>query len=151
MVVAMLVSKAMLPNPLTMSADTSLLDFIESVMDSSQTTAVVLGPDEALLGLVSVHDIFDRILPHYASIEAKLAGVIQAGYFEEKFTEFAHTKVSDIMTTKVDYVTPNDSLIGAVSLFVRNQRRTVPVIDSGKFVGTITRRSVLRHVLKLKR
>lgn len=142
----MYVSSALLPNPLIVSKDTSLLQFVQGVLDSNQTTAVVLDDAQHLLGVVSIHDILRRVLPAYVDMDDNLVGVIREGYFEEKFAEFANIPIANIMSTKVDCLSPGDTVMQAVDFFVRKQHKTIPVIENGKFVGTITRRSLLRRV-----
>lgn len=142
----MLVRDAMLPNPLLVSPTTTILDFVNRVLDSNQTAAVVIDDKGALCGLVSVHDVFQAILPHYVSMEDRLAAVIHEGYFEERATAFKSMTVADLMVTEVDCISPDDAVIKAVGLFVRTKRKTLPVIKDGQFIGTITRRSLLRKV-----
>lgn len=140
----MLVRDALLSNPLIVSPDTSALEFCLAVLDSNQTTAVVIDDARRLLGVVSVRDVFGRIIPHYVNMDDKLASVIHEGYFDEKFTEFQHLPVKEIMTLDVDLIAPHDSVIKAVAML--RHRKTIPVIDDGQFLGTITRRSVLTAV-----
>lgn len=143
----MLVQEALVPNPLVVAPDTTVLDFCKAVLASDQTTAcVVEGPERKLLGMVSVHDVFQRILPHYVGMKDRLASVIHAGYFEERFDELRRTPVSDLMNADIHVLAPDDSVIKAISLFSSARHKTAPVVVDGKFVGTITRRSVLRKV-----
>ena len=139
----MLLRTAMLPDPLVVSPSTSLLDFIGRVLESNQTTAVVVD-DQRLSGIVSVQDIFRKILPEY--VGEKLAFAIREGFFEEKFSKFASISVSEIMSTEIDVLQPNDKVIMAVALFVRKGHKTIPVIEGGRYVGSVTRRSVLAQV-----
>ena len=75
--------------------------------------------------------------------------MLREGYFDEKFGKFAKATVSEIMVTKVDSVEPDNDIVEAVALFVRKQRKMVPVLENGKFHGIITRRSVLRALRHL--
>jgi len=145
----MLVRDATISNPMTVAPAESLMDFIDTVLDTNQTTAVVIAGDGALLGVVSVHDIFRVTLPHYLVADDKLTGVLRDGYFAEKFAKFRNIRVSEIMRTEVDTLGPNDAIIQAVGLFVGKQRKMIPVVEDGKFLGIITRRSVLRFLRSL--
>jgi len=139
----MLVRSAMLPDPLTVRPETTLVEFIRAVLGSNQTTAAVVDGDR-LLGVVSVHDIFLKILPPYVGHE--IAEVIREGYFEEKFVKFTNIAVADVMVTDVSTLSPNEAVIKAVALFVRKSHKTIPVIENGRYIGSLTRRSVLRRV-----
>ncbi|MCA8942740.1 MAG: CBS domain-containing protein [Planctomycetes bacterium] len=143
----MLVQDALVPNPLVVTPDTTVLDFCKQVLASNQTTAcVVAGDDHKLLGMVSVHDVFQRILPAYLGKKDNLASVIHEGYFEERFDELRRTPVSDLMSKDIHVLAPHDSVIKAISLFSSATHKTAPVVRDGKFIGTITRRSVLQKV-----
>ncbi len=140
------VRDAMLPNPLMVRRDTCLLEFCSMILDCNQTTAVVVDDDQTLLGIASVHDVFGKIVPHYVGMDDKLANVIHAGYFAEKFEQFKELTIDEIMVSDVDSLSPDDSVIKAVSVLWGAKHKSMPVVEDGKFVGTITRRSVLRHV-----
>jgi CBS domain-containing protein len=142
----MLVRQAMLPDPLVVKPDTSVYDFCKTVLNSNQTTATVIDDADHICGIVSLHDVFDKIVPPYIDIDSKLARVIHEEYFEEKFAEFERMTVGDIMVKEVEVLRPNDSVITAVAMLFHRRHKSIPVIENGKFVGTVTRRSVLRHV-----
>jgi len=139
----MLVRSAMLPDPLTVSPDTTVVEFIRAVLGSNQTTAAVVNGDR-LLGIVSVHDVFQKILPPY--VDSEIAEVIREGYFDEKFAKLTHVPVSKVMITDVSTLGPDEAVIKAVVQFVRKNHKTIPVIEDGRYIGTVTRRSVLRRV-----
>lgn len=141
----MRVREAMIPNPLVVPPTTTCLEFIHAVLSANQTTAAVVADGE-LVGMVSVRDIFTHILPHYVDMDERLANVIHEGFFEEKFEKLKQTPVGDVMTTQVDGISPDAEVILAVAMFVRLDRKTLPVIEGGKYVGSITRRSVLTTV-----
>lgn len=143
----MLVRDALVPDPLVVGPSTSVVVFCRLVLESNQTTAIVLDDDRNLLGLVSVHDVFQRIVPHYVGLVRKLASIMREGYFEEKFAALAQVSVDELMVESRNELAPTDSLIKAVALFAAERHKTVPVVEDGKWIGTITRRSVLRTVI----
>ena len=136
----------MLPDPLTVSPDTSVADFVSLVLGSNQTTGVVLGPGEQILGVVSVLDVFRRILPSYIDLRRDLANVFHEGFFDEEFAALRSVPVKSIMTTEVQTVGPHETIMRAVQIFVYDRNKAIPVVENDKFVGTVTRRSVLRRV-----
>ncbi|MFM1873184.1 MAG: hypothetical protein RL398_2606 [Planctomycetota bacterium] len=140
--------EAMIPNPFTVSPDTTLLQFILGVLNGNQTTASVVDGDR-LVGMVSVEDVFHRLLPHYVGMTDSLVHALHESYFEEIFTKFQNTAVASVMTREVDSMSPDEPLMQAVALFVKKSRKTLPVIEHGRFVGAVTRRSVLAVATKL--
>ena len=145
----MLVHSAMVNNPLTVSPETSLVEFVDLVLGSNQTTAAVLGDDGELLGMIAVGDILRAIVPHYLNMEAKLVDMMHEGHFDEKFAKFENVSVREVMLTKIDSLAPDDAVIKAVALFARKRRKSIPVVQDGKFIGMLTRRSLLRTVRHL--
>ena len=146
----MAVRDALDADPLTIAPDATVIKLIEAILNTKHTTAAVLAADGRLLGMVGAHDIFRKIVPEYLQAGRNLMDVFHDGYYEEKFAIFKETPVSKIMSTNLDFVHPDDSIIKAVTLIVEKRRKTIPVIESdGSFVGLITRRSALRRAYQL--
>ena len=144
----MYVHEAMLPNPVTTQKDESFVSLLRRVVNERQATAAVLDDGGRLLGVVGIHDILRRIVPHYLDLDLKLMEVLHASYFEERLLKFEDLPVGDMMSTDLDTVAPDDTLIKAASLIVERRRKTLPVIDAeGRFIGMLTRRSLLEHVV----
>lgn len=142
----MLVQDAMLPNPLTVTPETSVAQFVDDVLGSNQTTGVVVNEDGILLGVVSVLDVFRRILPSYVDLGENLASIIHEGFFDEAFAELAAVPVKSVMVPEVHTLAPDEGIMRAVKIFVFERFKTIPVVDKGRYVGSVTRRSVLRRV-----
>lgn len=139
---------AMIPNPLCLPPHTTLLEFIRAVLGTNQTTAAIVD-DGRLLGIVSVEDVFRRLLPLYADLHGQLAGALHHSYFEEAFDRFKDARVDGVMSTDIDALGPDDPVMHAVHLFVHNYRKMLPVLDQGRFLGCVTRRSVLAAVTRV--
>jgi CBS domain-containing protein len=138
----MFVRDALIPTPLVVVPSTTLLDFIHMVLNSNQTIAAVV-EDGTLLGVLSAADVFRSLLPHYIAMDARLATAVHADYVEEQFEKFKLRRAEDVMVAEVDTLPPDASIMEAVALFVHSGRKTVPVVADGRFVGSVTRRSVL--------
>ena len=63
--------EAMISNPFMVSPGTTLLQFILGVLNGNQTPASVVD-GERLVGMVSVEDVFHRLLPHYVGMTDSL-------------------------------------------------------------------------------
>ena len=141
------VRSAILGNSLAVNKETSVYDLVEKILGTNQTTAAVLDDDGTLVGIVGAHDVLRRMVPAYLDMGAKLMDLIHDGYFEEKFAQFQGMKVWSIMVTQMDSLDPDDSLIKAAAMFVEKRRKSLPVLDKdGKFLGMVTRRSILSKV-----
>lgn len=133
---------AMIPNPLVVPPTATLLDFILAVLNSNQTSAAVV-KDGRLLGMVSVEDVFRQLLPHYVDISGRLADVLHETYFEEAFERMKGITVDTVMARDVDAMGPDEPLMHAVAMFVKKWRKTLPVLEQDRYLGSVTRRSVL--------
>lgn len=143
----MYVRDAMLAEPVTSRPNEPFLQFLSRVVASRQATAAVLGDDGRLLGLVGIHDILRKVVPVYVDFDTKLMEVMHESYFEERLSRLEGLTVADLMCTEIDSIAPDDTLIKAAALMVENGRKTLPVLDGDRFVGMITRRSLLERVV----
>lgn len=64
---------------------------------------------------------------------------VQAGYFDER-----GGSVAEFMTSEVATVGPDDNLIDVAARMVEAPFRRFPVVESGRAVGLLSRRDVLR-------
>ena len=146
----MFIRDAMVSRPLVVRPQTSLTEFVDAVLASSQTTATVIDADSKVVGIISLQDVCHAIGPAYLDAHAELGGFVHEGYFDEKFEELERRTVSEIMTRDVTTVEPGEAVIRAVIMFAQLNRKSLPVIEDGRFAGTVTRRSVFRCVRRPK-
>ena len=137
---------AMIPNPLVVRPETTLLEFIHAVLDGNQTTASVVD-GETLVGMLSVEDVFQRLVPAYLQMRGGLVDALRDSYYFEAFEKFKHLQVGAVMSRDIDCLAPDAPLMNAVRLFAKRSRKTLPVLEEGRYVGSVTRRSVLRAAL----
>jgi CBS domain-containing protein len=81
-------------------------------------------------------------------MDENLANILHATFFEEELGKLHNVVVRHAMVREIDTLPPDASVMQAVSLFVRHGRKTVPVVEGTRFLGSVTRRSVLRHIRK---
>jgi len=60
----------------------------------------------------------------------------------------ADTKVEEVMVTDIVSFGPNTKLAELVQTFSKRHLRRVPIIDKGKIVGIVSRRDILREMLR---
>jgi CBS domain-containing protein len=59
--------------------------------------------------------------------------------------------VADFMTRKAIAFLPDDSLIDICNCLIQNPFRRVPIVEkNGKLVGVISRRDIMKQILKIK-
>jgi CBS domain-containing protein len=142
----MLVKNALISEPLVVAPETKIADFVTRVLATAQTTGVVVDAEMRLVGVVSVHDIYRKLLPYFVDLDERLARLIHDTHFDEGLRKIAGDPIRTIMSTKgIQTVEPDDSIMRALEIFVHKGFNTVPVVAGGKFVGSVSRRSVLRN------
>lgn len=144
----MYVRDALIPNPVTVSPDEPFAELVAKLLASPQAKAAVLDAENRVVGVVGVHDVLRKIVPHYLDLDQKLMEVMHEGYAEERLLRLTDVVARDLMTAKVDCVSPDDTMIKAVSLIVEKRRKSLPVIDDkGRFIGIVTRRGILQRIV----
>ncbi len=142
----MFVRDAMLEHALTTTPDETLESLMPRLLASRQATSAVLDENGGLIGLVGIHDILGLLIPTYVDMQQKLLAIMHSSYAEEHAPLLKKTRVRDMMVTELDVVAPSDTLIFAIGLIVQNHRKTLPVVEEGKFLGMITRRTLLERI-----
>lgn len=111
----------------------------------------VLGPDRVLLGVVTIYDILNRIMPPEAIAPFVDKGAADRDAFMEllrqRLARERTTTAGQLMRTKFQTVRPDALVAAANALIVEKQITAVPVVDEqGRLVGEITRRIILRFL-----
>ena len=119
----------MTTNPVVFTRETRLLDAVHTLVDKRISGAPVVDERGNLVGVLSERDF--------------LKAVVVAGYHGER-----SGRVGDFMSTKVEAVHADDSLLEVASHFVRTKYRRFPVIDDNRVVGLVARRDALRALVR---
>ncbi|MBL8729891.1 MAG: CBS domain-containing protein [Planctomycetes bacterium] len=141
----MLVRDALVHSPFVVSPNATLFALVDGILAGNQTTASVVDGDR-LVGVVSATDVLKQLVPAYLAMDENLAHVLHASFFEEELGKLRNVQVHHAMVRDVDTLPPDASVMQAVAMFVRRGHKTVPIVDDGRFVGAVTRRSVLKLV-----
>jgi len=144
----MLVRNALVADPMTTRPETSFPRLVRGLLRGAKNKAAVLDDQGMLVGVIGIHDILRNIVPLYVDLDVKLMEVLHDGYLEQRLMRLQDKTVGDLMTTEIDSIAPDDSLIKAVSIMVKRRRKALPAVEDGRFVGLITRRSILEHVAR---
>ncbi len=123
----MLVRKRMSKNPITTTPDASVPDALKVMQGSKVRQLPVLGVDGALVGIVSLTDLF-RASPSPATS----LSIWEVDYLLEKI------KVSEVMTRKVITVTEDTAVEEAGRIMTEAKVSGLPVMRDGELVGIIT-------------
>lgn len=128
MLAKLTVREYMTPNPVVFKPETDIFEAIRKLMAHKITGAPVVDGQGRILGLFSELDC--------------MKVVARAAYFEEM-----PGSVQDSMTTDLEEVVGNTSIVELADIFARSSLRQLPVIDDGKLVGVISRVDVLKALV----
>ncbi|MBA5762001.1 CBS domain-containing protein [Vibrio sp. 404] len=113
----------------TFKPEMSLSAALGKVMGSDYLGGPVINENKEVIGFLSGQDLLDKL--------------IKVSYF----CQDTHI-VSDCMSTEVLSVSSDMSVIELAEMMQIGKPKVYPVIDSGKLVGIITRKDVLRAIAK---
>jgi CBS domain-containing protein len=99
----------------------------------------VVDDDGALIGIVAEADVLRRRVPPDPRLHARR---------EEQPAPVPPQLVGEIMTTDVRTVDVRADLSDIARLFVGDRLRSVPVLDNGRLAGIVSRRDVLRALVR---
>ena len=122
-------SEFMNKSVVTFSPDTEVMDAIHELVEKQISGAPVVDERGNLVGILTERDC--------------LGNVLKAGYYGE-----AAGRVSEYMSTEVEYVEADTILMQIAENFVKPPSRRFPVVHQNRLVGLISRRDVLRAVLE---
>lgn len=107
---------------------------------------VSVGPNETLREISELMD--EQKIGSVVVIDNdKAVGIITERDFATKIMIKSHspdTKVSEVMSSPVIYVSPNQSVADIIDIMANREIRKVPVIDNGKIVGIVSGTEFLR-------
>jgi CBS domain-containing protein len=118
----------MIRKPVVFARDTDLLDAVRILVDKRISGAPVIDERGNLVGVLTERDF--------------LKAALVAGYHGE-----IGGCVGDYMSTDVQAVNAEDSLLDVATRFVETRYRRFPVMEDNRVVGLVARQDVLRAVI----
>jgi len=116
----------MTTNVITAKKDMVLTDVIALLLRWHISAMPVVDNEDKMVGIVSEIDLVNLTFDGNAR----------------------NTKVEDVMVTDIISFSPNTELADLVQSFSKKHLRRVPIIDKGKVVGIVSRRDILREMLR---
>ncbi len=112
---------------ITITPDAGLAETIERLVNNKISGMPVCDPDGRVVGMISERDILNFIF----------SGNLH------------HTTVYEAMSTDIVSFPPDAPLDAICLRMGERQIRRVPIIENGKLVGIVSRRSIIRTVLSM--
>ncbi len=149
----MLVKDVMSKNVITISPEENITKAIE-LMAKNNISGLVVVENEKVVGIISESDILEILKSPFPEIKSLTNVTLSLFLLLKKGIEslnhakkVAELKVKDLMTKKVFYVEPTDTIEEAARIMSEKDVRRLPVIENGKLVGIISRTDILRALV----
>jgi CBS domain-containing protein len=113
---------------ITVKRQTQIYEAIRTFVENNITGLPVVDDDMTLAGIISEKDVLKLLY----NIEDR-PGMVE-----------------DFMTKDVVSFNQDDSLIDVAECLIKNHFRRVPIVEAGKLVGIVSRKDVIRYILKLR-
>ena len=126
------VAKYMTKNIMTVKKDTDALVAIKQLLDHKITCAPVLDQKGKLVGMFSEIDCMKVVL-------------------DTSYNQGMSGKVEDFMTTEIQSVQAESSIVDLAEKFKDPSIRSYPVFDDNKLVGIVSRTDVLKTLVSISK
>ena len=118
----------MITDIISVNRQTPIYEAIRTLVEKNITGLPVVNDDMTLAGVISEKDVLKLLY----DIKDKPGNV------------------EDFMTEEVSSFDQEDSLIDIAECFIENNFRRVPITSEGKLVGIISRKDIIKFILKLR-
>jgi acetoin utilization protein AcuB len=135
----MLIREYMTPRPITVTEDISIIDAAALMKEKKVRRFPVLKGGE-LVGIVTDRDLRSAAPSQVISFDSE-----ERALMPELHALLAQIKVGGIMSTDVITVDPEQTIVKAALLMLRDRVSGLPVVDSkGELVGIITEKDIFK-------
>ncbi|MGA8141051.1 MAG: CBS domain-containing protein [Desulfobaccales bacterium] len=109
---------------------------------------MVTDASRALVGMLSIYDIFLLLRPKHIRIREEMEDREVSGILEAACRNAQAVMVGDIMTTEVITITPETHLPLIIDIMIKKHVRRLPVLEDGKILGIVYISRVFDHLLE---
>jgi CBS domain-containing protein len=135
---------------ITVGADTSVRDLADILAEHRISGVPVVDEERRVVGMVSEADVIlqdaDLHFPYYFQFLDSVIYLESVSKFKERFRKAFGAKVADIMSQDVITVSPDATVREAATLMADNKVNRLPVTESLKLVGIVTRGDIVRAI-----
>ncbi|HCO70122.1 MULTISPECIES: HPP family protein [unclassified Mesotoga] len=136
----MKVSEAMIRDVSTIFEDETIEDFIIFCLRQNKSGLPVVDEEFRVVGFLSESDIIKSALPSYFSLLQSASFIPDTHQFVIRLGKIKDDQVSQHMVKPPVLIKPDDTVIYAADLLIKNGLKIIPVVDDeGKLMGIINR------------
>lgn len=139
-------------DPVSIPSSVSVRETLEVMLKHGVNSLVVVD-DHKVRGVITTEDIARAVVPDEFETNTGMADAMyKPHFFEELCVQLGERPISAIMRTDYLTVFPSSPVMTVAADFLKNNLYVVPVIESEKLVGIVTRTQILSaitHALRL--
>ena len=102
----------------------------------------------ALVGLLSIYDIFLLLRPKHIHIWGEMEDVEISDLLDTACRRAQAVRVGDIMTTELITITPETQMLLIMDIMIKKHVRRLPVLEGGKILGIVYISRVFDYLLE---
>lgn len=133
---------------ISVAPETTIEDLARLFVEKRVSAMPVVTAEDRLLGVVSESDLVKQNKPlHLPTVISLFDWVLYLESekdFREEVERITARTVSEILSEKVVYCTPDTALSEIAALMTKNKVNLLPVIDDEKIVGVVSRLDVIK-------
>jgi CBS domain-containing protein len=147
------VGDVMQRDPVTISPGADLETLLR-VMREHELQGLPVVDGDRLVGIVTENDLVLRSddssvhLPHYFELFGGVVFLEPLQHLEERLRKAFGNRVSDMMTAKVETISPHATVHEAARRISRSGHNRLPVVQDGRLVGVVTRVDALEALTR---
>ena len=145
---AMTVSDVMLSKVITVREDTTLKELSSLFYEHNFGYFPVLDKNDKVVGEITIRDYMMAAFPAYTNFMPNLNFLKSFEPFERLINDEANHVVKELMKPMEVSIKPDSSIIEAVFLINKHNKRDLPVLEDGKLVGIISFMNIFKKVIK---
>jgi CBS domain-containing protein len=135
----------MVPNVVTIHADTEVTEAVSLLADHDVSALPVVDGDGKLVGIISEADLMHRVeIGTEKHPPWWLEAVTGGSTLAEEFAKSHGKKVGEVMTSGAISVSEDTLLSEIAALLERKRIKRVPVVKDGKLVGIVSRSNLIQ-------
>jgi CBS domain-containing protein len=138
----------------SLNKDLTVTDAANLMIELKYSVIPIVDSEHHLVGIITESDFIgqDANIPHaLASLKRVLGQISYFSNIEEIYEKAQDKPLRTVMTPNPTYVEPEDSLSYVVALMGSKNIKRAPVVDSGKLVGIVTRKDIIKAFVKFKK
>jgi CBS domain-containing protein len=144
------VREIMTTDVITVRPETTMGELADILAQNKISGVPVVDGQGRVLGMVSEADIIlqdaDLHFPYYIQFLESVIYLQSVHKFEERFRKAFGTKVSEVMSDEVVAVSPDTTVREVATLMADRDVNRLPVTESEKLVGIVTRGDIVRAI-----